>query len=331
MTIAAIDIGYRNTKIAFSHRGLPKTLLFPSLAPRAQHQALAGATLPHRNTRLVEVDEQTYEIGEDAHLLLGPRSNQVLHEDFVQTPEYHALLLGALSHIGASQIDVLVGGLPVRHIDGHKTALEALMRGAHRLPGLGEIHVRRAVVIPQPLGGLIHHQSQTTAPDTEETVLLVDPGYFTLDWTCAQGLKYLPAMTGSFPAGISSGLRAAADRISGQLGAPFDDLDTLDRKLRQKTVRIAGHNFARDELDGIIADALRPGLVEMKNRLGKAQSIDRIVVCGGGAPYYRPLLEDTWPHLPIEVADDPVMANVRGFYRLALDLSARQQPAGAAA
>jgi len=319
MTVtAAIDIGYRNTKIVHQRHGAAANEShFPSIAVPAQAQAATGAALARRNTRLVEVDGQEYEVGPDAHLLLGPRSTQVLHEDYIHTPEYRALLLGGLSYIGEPRIDVLVGGLPVRHLGTGQARLEALMAGPHTVPGIGSVSIGRVVVIPQPLGGLIHHLRRPGAAAVQQTTLLVDPGFFTLDWTCAEGLKYLPAMTGSFPAGIASGLQAAAEHISEVIDTPFGDLDTLDRKMRQPEIRIAGRVVDRARLEEKIREALQPGIMEMRNRIGGALSIDRIVVCGGGAAYYAPLIREAWPHHPVAVVDEPLMANVRGFHSLA--------------
>ncbi len=332
-TIAAIDIGYRNTKYVCqaNPREPVRSNHFPSTAVKAEAFPAIGDALAQRDTRLVEVDGMAYEVGPDARLLLGPRSTQVLHEDFIDTPEYRALFLGALSYMGLSEIDVLVGGLPVRHMAAGKSALEAFMQGEHRVPGLGTVTIHRASVVPQPVGGLVHHlRHSAPGARSDDVQLLVDPGFFTLDWTCAEGLKYLPALTGSFAAGISSGLKAVAEIVSEELSVPFSDLDVLDRKLRQPEIRIGGREFDRNRIDEAIRKALRPGIIEMRNQIGSAVTVDRIVLCGGGAGYYEPLIREAWPNHSVVVLEDPLMANVRGFHLLAAQQARRFVPEVAA-
>lgn len=330
LTIAAVDIGYRNTKLVYQAgtQGRVRSLHFPSIAVKASTQ-MATEVMSQRDTRLVRVDDESLEVGPDARLLLGPRSNQILHEAFVGTLEYRALFYGALSYIGLPRIDVLVGGLPVRHMESGQAALEAFMQGTHEVPGLGEVTVRNAKVIPQPLGGLMHHNTMSTARNDRETVLLVDPGYFTLDWTAAEGFRHLPALTGSFPAGISSGLLVVADLLSRELGTPVNDLDAIDRQLRRPTFRYGGVEFSRPDIEEALQAALKPGIVEMRNRVGAALGIDRIVLCGGGALFYEPLVREAWPRHEVTVMEDPLMANVRGFHVLARNLAQRHREVAA--
>ena len=325
-TIAAVDIGYRNTKV-FAHdtkNGTTREWLFRSIAVPAGASSQTGAGLVRRDTRRVEVDGVPYEVGPDAHLLLGPRSTCVLHEDFIRTQEYRAMFLAALSYIGDHDIDVLVGGLPVRHFDGGKSDLEALMGGSHDVPGLGTVHVRRAMVIPQPMGALIEELSRS-GNVTEQTVLLIDPGYFTLDWTAARGLKHLPPLTGSFPAGVSAGLRAVAEHIRQETGRPFDDLNVLDHKIRDGKLMLADLKLGADTLASLMHEGLRPGIVEMKNQIGDGRLVDRVVLCGGGATWFEPLIREAWANLPISVIERPVSANARGFLQLAADMAGLQR------
>ena len=75
-TIAAIDIGYRNTKYVCqaNPREPVRSHHFPSTAVKAEANPAIGDALAQRDTRLVEVDGMAYEVGPDARLLLGPRS-----------------------------------------------------------------------------------------------------------------------------------------------------------------------------------------------------------------------------------------------------------------
>lgn len=325
-TIAGIDIGYGNTKIRFqTGNNKPKDLVFRSIAaPSQADYAVTGSPLLGRDTRLVHIDGMAYEVGPDADSLMPPRQIRVLHEDYIRTTQYRALYLGALSYIGQTHIDLLVTGLPVQLFDTDQDALRELLQGEHEVPGLGTVTVKRVQIIAQPVGGLLAHIQETNAEDINECAsLLIDPGFFTLDWTGAKGLKYQPILTGSSPAGFSLALKAAAKGIASQIKQPFDNIDLLDERLRHSTLRIGPIEIDRSPINEIIRKTLKPAVVGIQNQLSKGALFNQILVCGGAASYYAPIIQEIWPEHPVHVLSDPIMANVRGFFSMAEQLAAR--------
>lgn len=321
-TLAAVDIGYGNTKFTYQVDGAPaQEVLFRSIAAPASARLAGTESLGKRDTRLVHVEDTAFEIGPDAHLALGPWGVPILHDDYIDSPEYYALFLGALSYIGQSKIDVMVTGLPVQHMQTHRDRLAQRLSGDHQVEGLGTVQIGRVVVTAQPVGGLLHAMATDGTLATAQTTLLVDPGYLTLDWCGAEGHQLMTGVEGSIDTGVSVGLQAAAKYITEQLGAPFRDLVLLDRKLRSRVIRVAGKVLDYVKINHLITEALRPGVAAMRNQLRNAQSFDRIVVCGGGADYYRDLVRETWPNHSVQVVRDPVMANVRGYLHMASHLA----------
>lgn len=319
-TTAAIDIGYRNTKCMFrTVQNQPaRTLLFPSLALPAAGSP-PGRLLDRRNTRLVEVDDIQYEVGPDADLLSGVHTALVLHENYINTPEHQALFLGALSYMGMSEIDVLAVGLPVEFMAHQSDDLKKRLAGVHTVPGLGQVRVKHVVVLPQPVGGLIDHLTRLGVSEAEapRTTLMIDPGFFTVDWTASRGLKYLPAMTGSFPAGVSQVLQSMARNLSDELGVRYDNLHSLDRAMVSGELRVAGQAIdIHNHLDHA-RERLVPAIHALCNQVGAGLDIDRIVVGGGGANIIAPLIKHAFPKHQIEQMPTPVMANVRGFFLMA--------------
>lgn len=319
-TIAAIDIGYRNTKCMFSAgpNHPTRSLIFPSLAlPAVGNQPIR--LLDRRNTRLVEVDGAPYEIGPDVDLLSGTHTALVLHENYIHTPEHRALFLGALSYMGFSEIDVLAVGLPVEFMSQQSNELKKRLTGVHTVPGLGQVRVKHVVVLPQPLGGLIDHLTRlgNNPGAASRTTLLIDPGFFTVDWTASRGLKYLPGLTGSFPAGISQVLQSMARGISDDLGVRYDNLQALDRALVSGELRVAGQPVDTQHYLENGRERLVPAIHALCNQVGSGLDIDHIVIGGGGATIITPLIQQTFPKHHVEQMPTPVMANVRGFFLMA--------------
>ena len=71
-----------------------------------------------------------YEVGQVALATDNLRATY-LHDRYTGTPEYMALLQGALALMKAPSIDLLVMGLPVSHFMGKKAALEKVVTGTH--------------------------------------------------------------------------------------------------------------------------------------------------------------------------------------------------------
>ena len=153
--IRAIDIGYGRTKYIVDDEGTYRQ--FPSLAPPADvHRARSSV---HRDRKTVEVcvDGQLFEIGAETALF---RQEPVLHEGYTETPQYRALLYGALRDMATPRIDLLVTGLPVLQHSPRAKPLQDSLRGIHTVgPGI-VVDVRDVAVVVQPLGGLLAHSRE---------------------------------------------------------------------------------------------------------------------------------------------------------------------------
>ena len=319
--IAGIDIGYRNTKVLFATSGQqPKSFCFPSLALPDLGSIGAGRDLEKRDTVIVQVDNEVMEVGPDIELALGPQAAYILHNDYIKTSTHMALFRGALAYIGQNKIGVLVVGLPVNHIDTHAQTLINRIEGKHPVPGVGEVTVEKVHVVPQPFGTMVD-QSRYNATDTKHRTLILDPGFFTLDWVTLQGQKHLPRFTGSYPAGVSHVLDTMAKCLSREIGEVVEDMSMVDHGVANGYWRIYGKKFPLSRYLDDCHKVLKPGLQAVKSQIGSEQSIKRIVLSGGGASLFKPLVAATFPRLPLVVVKDPVMSNARGFLELARHIS----------
>ncbi len=316
-TIRAVDVGFGNTKLVLAHTpGCDiQCKIFPSLAPLAAGLDLSGGVIAHRDTVLVQVDGNAYEVGPDAELALGTHASRILHQDFLETPEYLALFCGALSYMHVSQIDLLVVGLPVSLLSAKTDCLRERLEGIHTLADGQTVKVDKVLVLAQPLGGFIHYSlTHGFYHQLRETKnLVIDPGFFTLDWILAKGIQPIPRRCGSFAGGMHAVLRRVAQAISDEYQVNFDDYGTLDRALRNGTVRLFGREVAIEKYMAHAKPTVDEAVNTLANSVGDGRDIDTIVLVGGGALFFRSAIEHRFPSHRVWLVPDPVFSNVRGF------------------
>jgi plasmid segregation protein ParM len=183
------------------------------------------------------------------------------------------------------------------------------------------------LVLAQPLGGLIDHalSSGSYGRLRETRNLVIDPGYFTVDWILAQGIQQIGERCGSFPGGTSAVLRQLAESLGKEQRLELDDPLVLDRALRTGRLTLYGREIpvARHLAEArCVADEAATAVA---NSVGDGRDIDAIVLVGGGAELFRPALGRRFPRHPVHVVPDPVFANVRGFQRAGGELIRRRQ------
>lgn len=322
--IKAIDVGYGNTKFTTMVAGSDIVCgQFPSIAPQVNFGSdMSMELLQKRSTVIVHVNGVNYEVGRDAHLAVGATHGRVLDPDFATTDVHMALIRGALYNMGAPEIDLLVLGLPVNTHSKYSEELAARVVGEHPVPFKGDANarclVRNVRVLPQPIGAFYDYTTRTGTYSKMrgEMNLLVDVGYFTLDWVVAVGAKVNSARTSATNGGMSAVLRAMADSIGKNLNEKINDTSSIDTALSE------GRNpvFYGEEYD--LTDAIRIGRAKadqfintLATTVGDSYDIANIIMTGGGASFFLPSLQAKFPKHKIITTPEPVFANVRGFYR----------------
>lgn len=328
ISVRAIDVGYGNTKWVSLVAGNDiQCGIFPSLAPQASlGPDLAMGLLQRRNTVVVEVKGVKYEVGKDARLAQDATHGRVLDSEFSMTSAHMALIRGALFYMGLPTIDLLVLGLPVNTHEKHHQALAERVIGPHpipfRLPS-GEFETREVVVkacrvVPQPIGAFFDHASRSGTYDRmrSQMNLLIDVGFYTLDWIVANGVKTINARSGAQNGGMSAILRSMADAIGKELGEQMSDLSLLEEAIRTGTSPlIYGKPFDISEHLRIGKAKAEQFVSVLTNKVGSAMDISNVILAGGGAQFFKGILQDKFPHHEIQITNDPVFANVRGFQR----------------
>ena len=321
--VKAIDVGFGNTKYTtYVADGNIQCGVFPSIAPQSSAGVdLSSGLLQRRNTILVDVNGVRYEVGKDAHLAVDATHGRVLDPNYCMTDTYMALLRGALYYMGAPEIDLLVLGLPVNIHKQYQKQLEEKTTGRHPVPfrsGEQECVVKNVKVIPQPIGAFYDHSTQSGSYDRmrAQMNLLIDVGFYTLDWVVANGVKMNDARSGAENGGMSAVLQTMAKSISEEMGETMTNLKLIEDAL------VTGTNpcFYGKEFD--ITEHLKGGKKKaeqfvsvLANRVGSSFDITNIILAGGGAAFFKDVLQDKFKKHTIVTTDDPVFANVRGFQR----------------
>jgi len=321
--VRAVDVGYGNTKFVTAHEAGKDIVcsLFPSIAPQSSPGPdLSGGVFQHRNTFTIEIGGVAYEVGNDARLAQDASYGRILDMAYSLTDNYLALVRGAIASMKVPYIDLLVLGLPVNTFEQYQERLAGRMTGPHQVPdGLGEtrtVQVHRVHVIPQPIGGFFDHviRHNLYGRMRSQMNLLIDPGFYTLDWVTAHGVKMNNARSGAHSGGISAIFGAMADAIGRELNTQITDVSAIDDAVR------AGHNprFFGREFDisthiEIGKAKARQFVAVLANKVGNAHDIDNIILIGGGAHFFKDVLKEKFPYHDLVLAEDPVFANVRGF------------------
>lgn len=326
--VRAIDVGYGNTKfVVFHQTGKDvQCSLFPSVAPQAgSGPDLTGGVFQKRNTVAVDVSGVRYEVGKDAKLAQDASYGRVLDAAFSLTDTYMALVRGAMYYMGVPHIDVLVLGLPVNTYAKYHDDLARRMTGVHRIPDPNDprsghtidIEVRATRVIPQPIGGFFDHAIRNNLYGRlkNQMNLLIDPGYYTLDWVVAQGVKMIDTRSGAHSGGMSSILGSMAESISREIGTQIADVSIIDDALRMGTSpRFFGKEFDMKDQLKVAKEKARQFVSVLANKVGHGGlDIDNIILAGGGAQFFLEVVQEQFPKHEISVTQEPVFANVRGF------------------
>jgi plasmid segregation protein ParM len=325
--ICSVDVGYGDVKfVVSSNMGRPLDCRsFPSIVAHPSRQDLSGGVIAGRDTVIVNVEGIEYEVGPDVELCIGTQSARILHKSFASQREYMALLYGALHYMSTSKINLLVAGLPVSLISTKAASLKAKLEGLHQVVGDGIIYVDKVLVLAQPIGGLIDFAlAHGDYSQLRRAInLVIDPGFFTLDWVVSRGIQPIPHRCGSFSGGMHAVLRRLAQVVSEVFKTDFDDYTTLDKCMRTGTLRLFGKDLLLADYMPEIQPAIDAAVNAVVNSVGDGRDIDNIVLVGGGASFFRPAIERRFPSHPVQIAAESAFANVRGFQRAGEELLRR--------
>ncbi|UUZ66305.1 hypothetical protein LP417_35415 (plasmid) [Polaromonas sp. P1-6] len=336
-SILAIDIGYGNTKAVWHRRSTTSKqdewteICFRSVTPRVVVDE-TGSGLSGMDRVVVNVGVDSFYVGPKATYEGGTRA---LHPDYINTPEHEALLCGAWHYMFketgqlSQSVDLLVLGLPVSGFQSNRRRLQELGGKVRRVPvpynlrersgkDFVDVVAKKVMVLPQPMGGLMlasNHQKNFDLFDEGVVSLVVDPGYNTFDWFVVDGMAPQLELCGSFQGGVSQILQTVSTKIGFEHGVGSLNFGRVEQALIAGEMNLGHMKFSMEPYQRVAFNAASAVVAEFLQRFDPAKAgISRIYLCGGGAMHYVEALKERLPNLRIEVMENSVMANARGFW-----------------
>ncbi len=202
-----------------------------------------------------------------------------------------------------------------------KAELCQRLRGHHQVTPEISVEVDNVHVIPQPIGALLDRavgEQQGHAPIKGLTVLVVDPGHYTTDWLLAERFRGIASRSDSISTGVQSFLEMLQQILNQRHGRKPRTLMLGEDLKAGRSVRVAGEVV--EDSAAVIEEAARrviaPVMGGLKNKVGNLDDIDLVLLVGGGASLFRPVLEQVFADTGIDVVipHAPGFANVRGYY-----------------
>lgn len=323
--VRAVDVGSGNTKFVTGVTGAEiRCASFPSVAYPSSGEAPQWPGSERRKTVSIPIGPLFYEVGPDVGLAADTFRAKQLHDDYTDSPEYLALLRGALSMMRVPHIDLLIVGLPVALLALKKSALEKAMVGSHALGGSRVVTVGKAMAIAQPQGALVcfaaEHQRLTTI-GTEQS-LVIDPGARTFDWLVTRGMRLVHKQSSSINRGMADVLRLLASEISKDIGALYRDVDAIDLALRSgKPLSIFQKPYDLKRHLPLAESVAQQAVSTMRQWIETPESLQNIVLVGGGAFLFRKAVKAAFPKHRIHEVKEPLFANLRGFQMAGMNLA----------
>ncbi len=326
LIVRAVDVGSGNTKFVAGVAGADiRCACFPSVAYPSSGDAADWPAGERRRTVSIPIGPLFYEVGPDVGLAADTFRAKQLHDDYTESPEYMALLRGALSLMKLPQIDLLVVGLPVALLGLKKAALEKAMVGRHPVGGGKFVVVVKALAVAQPQGALVHYAAthEKMATIGAEQSLVIDPGARTFDWLVTRGMRLVQKQSSSINRGMSDVLRLLAHEISKDIGTPYRDYDAIDLALRSgKSPQIFQQPYDIKKHLPLAESVAQQAVSTMRQWIETPESLQNIILVGGGAFLFKKAVKAAFPKHRIHEVKEPMFANVRGFQLAGQNLAA---------
>ena len=330
-----LDIGYGNLKaVACDSSGqIVKTLVLPvGAAPEAKCAKSVSGSVDVGDGAQVVVGGEKWVAGVSPLELMD--FARPTHSEYPKTKEYLALYYAVLAKLG-QPISWLATGLPVKQFyEGQQSTflqdLRKRLEGTHYVGPNVEIPVANVGLVPQPMGAYtdLISQDASLARNPDRLALVLDVGYFSTDWVLVRGGRVIDTSSDSSTdatsriledaarqISVTQGIKVSPARLESAFRAGTDRLEIGDREVDYKAYIAGAAGEVAHRVVSLVQTALR----------SQADDVDVVAITGGGGSLFERPLRQAFPASKIAVSKDPVLANARGFMRMALSKSPAAQ------
>lgn len=333
--VRSLEVGFGTISLSVSGDKTPIIQTFSSSVGRVNESRIGQSDMGigKRDIVEVEIDGEIFEVGPDAYLSAHD-SDDVLSDHYVGSKQYKALVKGSLSLIHDRVIDLLVVGLPVNHWT-KKEELIKLTEGVHQFKGGKQRIVKKTLVLPQPVAGLVSYATSLSKQEFEENfkaanVVCIDAGYLTLDVCTSRGLTPIEKRSGATENGFSTVL----NEIIPTLSKAFSLTNNLSRRLvddafwkTQGKLKVRGSEYPfpvcnkTDNELGIefdvtskIKSSTSTAANYVRNIVGSGDDIDYFVLFGGPIKTFVPAIKEQYPYHEMIVLENSLTTVAEGLF-----------------
>ena len=337
--VRAGDFGFGRVKLTISGTGEGRTIglsSFPSVTSILTRRPVAnGGGVEQADVFHVPMGSGiTYVCGKDVEATIDSRSSRTLDPAFPMSDSYLALARAAMAYMNASHIHTLVVGLPNTTLNTYRDSVVQRFTGKHtvyRPTGSHPegcpitIQVDSVVCIAQPVGGYLDFAGSLTDQSqlANRQNLLIDVGYFTLDWVVARGMRVIDARSGAVEGGMSYCLSGMLEVVEGMLNKTINHPELIDSALcAGRDPEFYGKQIGMESLRPTGNARAESLLRKLVDKVGDAADISQVILSGGGAYFFKEVVQAKFPDHSVLVSPNAAFANVRGFQRFGEKISA---------
>jgi plasmid segregation protein ParM len=322
-----IDIGYNATKVWSENMSVQ----FPSTVgtPDVSRFGLRG----DREFTITIPGDGTWLFGDQA--VQKSRTLQRREDrNWIESGEYYRLLMAAIAHAEFKSGDTInvVTGLPVSYFaDAEK--LKQILTAEHQFSANGETKTFQIIarIIPQPFGSLIDAAFDFDGKILDGKIVrgkigVIDIGGKTTNILTVDNLQEVARKTTGVNVGgweIVRHLREILKQSNQDLADELRDHD-LANIIKTKVANFHGKEIDFSmAVDAAVNPVAEDIIAEAAQVWQSGATVDKIFITGGGAMLVGMKLKQRFSHAVI--VDDPIFSNVRGYYKLAVIESKKEQ------
>lgn len=321
--IVGLDIGRSAVKASYAYGPTRGHILFPSnVSPALSLADEATAKAAEKDT--VTVDGQSYFVGETAIRQGGTNTLVGNSDDWIEKPEYKALVKSAIDRIHreieAKPTPLLVIGTPSSTYAQHREKIADITK---------TVFDTKVKVIPQPSGAYFNHifddngtpiAGKAFEPNDPSTPLswgIIELGHYTTDFIMILNSQVIEKSFGS-----TDGIGSALTQLNKILTAK--NYKTTPHLLTQGMITGTIKQFGKtvgiqDEVNEAVKPTISQVVAKSEELFDKeAAELDGILIAGGGAHFAYEPLKEKWEH--VFMTENPRMAISQGFLKYALAL-----------